>query len=448
MTACASTCRLVGSMKIPVYLRQERIFGGAVVLALTQFGASLAGLIRDRALTRTFPDLDVVDVYLASFRPSDFLFQITVMSALGTVFVPLLAYHRAHRDDAELSRLLSSVIGIGSIVFGAIALLLAFAMPSVAGLFVGFEGESLALYIRFARIALVTNFLFVAGNALGQHLVTVQRYWVYGLTPILYTVGTIAGTVFLTPWYGAYGPMLGTLGGAILFVVIRFAGSIHAGFRPRVTLWHQDLRRMGILMLPRMLALGALQFELLFFDGLASRLPSGAITINAYTRNFQSVAVGVIGIALAQSVFSLLSQTAAKGEWGRYRMYLRKGFMLLLLFTIPAGALLAVAAPVAAWLVHLQHVLPVFTICLALYAVSLPFESVAHLLLRAYYATHRTGIPAVMNVLNGFVAVACSWALVPRFGIYSLAIGYALGQIVQATGLALLLPRTIAQAKR
>lgn len=430
-------------VQLPAIFRQERILGGAFVLALTQFGASVVGLIRDRMLTKTFPGLDVVDVYIAAFRPSDFLFQIAVMAALGTVFVPMLARYHAHRDDRELSKLLSSVIVIGSVVFGVIALLLAFVLPWLARFLVGFKGESLALYVQFARIALLTNFLFVAGNALGQHLVTVQRYWIYGLTPILYTVGTIFGTLVLTPRFGAYGPMLGTLGGAVVYVLLRFFGSLQSGFTPRALLWHPDLLRMGVLMLPRMLALGALQFELLFFDGLASRLPSGAVTINAYTRNFQSVAVGVIGIALAQSVFSLLSQTAAKGEWGRYRIYLKKGLGLLLLFTIPAAVLLATAAPIAAWLVHLQSVLPVFTVCLMVYALSLPFESIAHLLLRAYYATHRTGIPAAMNVLNGIVAVGGAWLLVPRFGIYSLAIGYALGQIVQMTGLAILLPHTL-----
>ena len=54
-------------------------------------------------------------------------------------------------------------------------------------------------------------------------------------------------------------------------------------------------------MLPRMFALGALQLQLLLFDTIASGLDAGSITINAYSRNFQSVLVGVAGIALAQS---------------------------------------------------------------------------------------------------------------------------------------------------
>jgi putative peptidoglycan lipid II flippase len=425
------------------HLGQHRILGGALVLSVTQLAASVAGLLRDRLLAKTFPDLAVVDVYIAAFRPSDLLFQIAIMAGISTVLVPLLARYKANNRRSEMSSLLTSVIAVGSLVFGILALALAIALPRIAPLLVGFEGDSLALYISFARLALLTNFLFVAGNALGQLLITEQRYWVYGITPILYTVGTIVGTIWLTPLVGAFGPIYGTVGGAVAYVLIRLLGACGTGFRMLPRFWHRDLITMGWLMLPRMMALGALQFELLVFDGLASRLPAGAVTINAYARNFQSVVVGAIGIALAQSAFSLLSQAAAREERERFWIYLRKGTGLLLLLSIPAAIGLAFLAPVAAWLVHLTHVLPVFGAAIAIYAVSIPFESVNHLLLRSYYALHRTGIPAVMNVLNGLSAVAVSFALLSRYGVYALAIGFAVGQGIQLLGLAILLPQRV-----
>lgn len=414
---------------------QHRLLGGAFVLAITQFAASLAGLVRDNLLNRTFPGLSTVDVYIASFRPSDLLFQMTIMAGLSTVLVPLLARYKAHGEDHETSRLLSSVTAAGSIVFGVIALLIAVLLPSIASVFVGFQGDDLELYIYCARIALLTNFLFVAGNAFGQYLVTVQKYWVYGITPVLYTLGTILGTVFLTPHFGQAGPILGTLAGAIVYVVFRFVGSIRVGFRFTPVLWHPDLRRMGWLMLPRMLALGTLQFQLLFFDRLASGLDAGAITINANARNFESVLVGVVGIALAQSAFPLLSHAAAKKEWVRFRLYLKKGILSVLSLTIPGAMILVLMAPIAARLVHLQHVFSVFSVALLVYAIAIPFESINHLLLRSFYALHRTTTPAVLSVLNGAVAIVVSWYFVPTMGVYALATGFTVGQVVQVIGL-------------
>lgn len=428
------------------HLSQQRLLGGAFVLAITQFAASLAGLVRDNALNRTFPGLSTVDVYISSFRLSDLLFQITIMAGLSTVLVPLLARYKAHDKHGETSGLLSGVMSAGSLCFGAVALVLALAFPWIAPSLVGFTGHDLDLYVSFGRMALLTNFLFVSGNAIGQYLVTIQKYWIYGITPVLYTLGTIVGTLFLTPYYGEYGPMIGTLAGAVLYVVVRLGGAMYSGFRWTATFWHPDLKTMGWLMLPRMVALGALQLELLVFDAVASGLDAGSVTINSNARNFQSVVVGVVGIALAQSAFPLLSNAVAKKEWDRFRMYLRKGIWTVLALTVPGALALVLLTPVAAHLVHLQRVLPTFAMALGLYAISIPFESLNHLLLRSYYALHKTATPAIMNVVNGTAAIILAWFLVPTYGVYALALSFTAGQIAQAVGLAVMLPRKVKQA--
>ncbi|MDD5041689.1 MAG: lipid II flippase MurJ [Candidatus Peribacteraceae bacterium] len=419
---------------------QHRILGGAAVLAVTQFGASVAGLIRDRLLAQTFPGLSTVDVYIASFRPSDLLFQIFIMAGFSVALVPLLARYHVDRDEREMERLLNGVICISSVGFGLIALMLTALMPWIAPHLTQFTGGDLALYIRFARLALLINFLFVFANAYGQYLLTVQRFWVYGLAPILYTLGTIAGTLWLTPVYGQAGPMLGTVIGAVVCMFARLAALLWRGYRPRFMLWHPDIGQLGLLMIPRMIALAMLYVELLIFDGIASGMPAGSVTVNAYTRNFQSVIIGVSGIALALSIFSLLSQSAAKGEWHRYGVYLRKGILYLLALTIPGAIALVLLTPVAVWLVHLERQAALFSICLTLYAFSIPFESLNHLFSRAYFALKDTTRPAIFNVVNAVVAVAVAWWFAPAIGVFSLPLGYTLGHVVQMAGLALLLP--------
>ena len=419
---------------------QHRILGGAAVLACMQLGASIMGLLRDRTLAKTFPGLDTVDVYIAAFRPSDLLFQMFIMAGFSVALVPLLARHHADNDKDEMNALLNTAMTLGSLVFLALTLTLTLTLTQIAPYLTNFEGASLDLYVRFARIALLTNLLFVLGNAAGQYLITVQKYWVYGLTPILYTLGTICGTIFLTPIFGQFGPIYGTLGGAIVYVLFRGWGIVRLGFRPRPCLWHPEMSQMTKLMLPRMLALGVLQLELLLFDTVASGLEVGSVTINAYARNFQSVAVGVAGIALAQSAFSLLSQAAGKGEQKRFWIYLRKGVSILLALTIPGAVILYFVAPIAASLVSLTHVLPVFSVCLALYCISIPFESLNHLLLRSFYALKHTITPAIFSVINGTLAIVVAWQLAPQYGVYSIAFGFTVGQVVQLVGLAVLLP--------
>lgn len=409
-----------------------------MVLAVTQFGASLAGLIRDRVLAQTFPpgvdQLDVVSVYIAAFRPSDLLFQMLIMSAVGTVLVPMLAKRHVEGGSQETATLLGAAMGVGTFVFGAVAVATAAVLPYIAPWMVDFQGEQLKLYVNFGRIVLLSDLLMVVGSVTGQYLITIQRYWVYGLTPIVYSIGTILGTLWLTPLVGPYGPILGTVLGAILYACWRIAAVCWSGVSLRFRLWHADIREIGWLMVPRMLALGSLQLQLLFFDAFASGLGLGSVTVNAYARNFQSVAVGVIGIALAQSIFSPLSQAHAKGEHGRFAALLKKGGALVVISSIASSVGLVVLAPLAAWLVKITGtpVYSIFLFALTIYAFSIPFESLNHLLLRAFYARKDSLTPAVVSSLSAVIAVTTAWILLPRFGISALGIGFGIGQVVQS----------------
>jgi putative peptidoglycan lipid II flippase len=428
-------------VKFLSFLRSGRIASGVAILGITQFAASLAGLFRDRALTSVFADnLGVVDVYIAAFRPSDLLFQTAIMSAVGTVLVPVLAGYHAKGDRKGMGDVLNGTVGAAALLFGTFALLLGLIFPVIAPSLVQFEGEQLALYVSFGRLALFTNFLFVFGITYGQYLITVQRYWIYGITPVLYTVGTVIGTYAFTPFVGAYGPMAGTILGAVTYVILRFVAVHWRGTGFSLTFWHPDLREIGRLMLPRILSLGAFQFQLLFLDRIASGFPSGAVTINAYARNFQSLLVGIVGIAVAQSVYSVLSQAAARNDAKQFSLYVRRGEMITLLLTVPGAVALVFLTPVAAWLVHLSGVLRVFSVCVLIYAFSIPFESLNHLQLRAFYALRDTFIPALMGVMGGLTAIAVATLASGMYGIYGIAAGYSSGIIIQTIGLWILLP--------
>lgn len=426
-------------MKLRALFNQNRLLGGTFILAITQFGASVAGLLRDRMLNQTFPGLGVQDVYFASFRPSDFLFQACIASALGTVLVPVLASYRAKGDGSQINKLLSATMNLGAVVFGVLGLILALGLPWIAPHLVQFEGEKLEMYIQFGRLALLSNFLFVFGSTLGQHLITEQRYWLYGITPILYTVGTIFGTTVLTPHIGVYGPIVGTVIGAFIYAIVRAADVYATGVRFLPVLWHFEFPGMGTLMLPRVLSLGALQMQLLFFDAFGSGLEQGSIAINAAARNFESVVVGVVGIALAQAVYSPLSQAAAKNDRKLYVYYLKKALLYALVLTVLGAVILVAVAPIAAALVSLRHVLGSFAVALAVYALAIPFESINHLLLRAYYALKDTFLPALSTVIAGITAIVVAWFLLPQYGLYGIAGGFAAGQIVQTLGLGVML---------
>lgn len=418
---------------------QERLAGGAMVLALTSLIASICGFLRDQAFSIMFPldrdPLGVASVYIAAFRPSDLLFQIFVMSCLSVVVVPFLAGHLVSDRKEEMSKLLSSTMIVFGAVFGIIALVMFFLFPSLAPGMVKFQGESLELYIFFGRIALMTNFIFVFGNAVGQYLITVQRYWVYGITPIIWSLGTIFGIYVLSRFLGPMGPIVGTLAGTLIYLVWRTFAAIKSGFsfsfEPGKIL-HRDLRMMGWLVFPRMAALGALQLQLLLLDRLASGLGKQMVALNQFASNFESVIPGIIGIAIAQSAFSLLSKSAAQNNLKLLKQHLRKGIFFNLALSIPGAFALALMSGVAAWLMRLgPGVTVTFIKALLIYCIAIPFESTNHIVLRTFYSLKNTSYPAVSSALSCTIAIITGTYFIGSLGIYSLAIAYVVAQVSQ-----------------
>ncbi len=437
-------------------LSQKRIAGGAFVLAVTQLIASGCGFFRDQAFSVMFPldkdPLGVASVYIAAFRPSDLLFQIFVMSCLSVVLVPFLASHLAHGRREEMNRITTSTMIVFGTIFGTAALIMAFFFPEIAPHMVKFEGESLALYIKFGRIALLTNFLFVFGNTLGQYLISIQRYWVYGITPILWALGTIVGTYFLTPYIGPMGPIVGTVIGTIIYVIVRAIGLIHAGYRFRFNLreiLHPELAHMGLLIIPRMAALGALQLQLLLLDRLASGLGSGMVALNQFASNFESVIPGIVGIAIAQSTFSIFSQSVATKDFATLTRNIRSGILFNLSLAFPGAITLAVLNGLAAWLLHLDaSVSTIFSHALWIYCIAIPFESTNHIILRSFYALKNTLYPAISSAVSCTIAVTAGTLLIPSLGVYALAVAYVIAQVSQTLFLGLSLVKVLRRYSR
>jgi putative peptidoglycan lipid II flippase len=428
-------------------LSRERIAGGALVLALLQVSASVVGFLRDQAFSIMFPidqdPIGVASVYIAAFRPSDLLFQVTVMSCLSVVLVPFLSGHIAHKRREDVYALLSSTMVIFGLLFGLIALIAAIFFHALAPLFVAFEGETLELYIRYGRIALFTNFLFVFGSALGQLLIAEQRYWIYGLTPVVWGLSTVLGIYLLTPMIGNDGPMVGTVIGTLFYVALRFSAAKKLGYQvvlPRFGL-HSDLSSMGLLIVPRMLALGATQLQFLLLDTVASGMGTEFIALNQFARNFESLIPGIVGISLAQAAFSPLSQSAAKGDRLVFLGQLKRSMALSTALSLPGAVALVALAGVGAWLIRLSpEITPLFITCLTVYAVAIPFECANHTLLRSFYAVKNTAFPAFSSVLSCIAAVGVGYSFAVAYGVIALAFAYVAAQITQSLVLALLIP--------
>jgi len=419
---------------------------GVAILSALFFVSYVLGLVRDRTFAQTFGAGTELDAYIAAFRLPELLFDVLVEAGLAAPFIPILL--RLRRTDPEASdrfarTILSAsvaVMGIGSLV------LFVFADATTSLVAPGFDGAQRELYTSLFRMMLVTQVLFAASLTLGQVLLAEQRYFWYAVAPLLYNAGIIVGTVALSGRIGIYGPAVGAILGALIHLGSRFVGL--RGSRLRIG-WEWELRTPSVrefarLMAPKMVAQPVEPTVFLFFTNVASGLAAGSVTVVDYARNFAGAPVTLIGVAYAVAAFPTLSSAYAAQDRAGFLGLLRSTALSIAVLTVGAAIALAVLGELVIGTLigggrFDAHDVALTATVLSVFALSVPLESLAHLLSRAIYATHDTLLQVLASLAGLGISVVATLILLPNLQILAIPAGFTIGQAVKVVLLCLAL---------
>lgn len=426
---------------------------GSAILAGTTFLSYALGLVRDRLFAQTFGAGTSLDSYNAAFLVPDFIFNVLVASGIAAAAVPLFM-ELQRRNKSEAYAYMSSLLSVAVASMVVVALIIAVFAPSLSSLVApGLPHESQALVAHLMRILALSPILFAASNALGALLVAERRFFCYGLSPVLYNVGIIVGTLFLAPTWGVVGVAWGTVLGALLHLLTRFAEVWWVGERLRFSwrmapsLW----RRTLTLMAPKMIGHPVELVTFWVFTSLASHLAVGSITTLNFARNFQSVPVSLLGIAMATAVFPALSEAALASKIQLLALVRRTAVLIMAVSALAAVVLFVIRYPLIQLLLgggkFDDDAVARTALVLGVFCLSIPTESVSHLLARAFYATQHTLTPVLLGVLNLGIAGGLAFLLMDEMGIVALPLAYFMGSLLKTGGLYFLLQRRMSSAQ-
>jgi len=426
---------------------------GSIVLGVTTLGSYGAGLLRDRILAHSFGAGTSLDIYNAAFLVPDFLFNFLVASGIAAAAVPLFT-ELYKRNRTHAYQYMNSLI------------LVAVALMTVTGLFImlcapwlsfivapGLNAEGRTQAIQLMRIVALSPILFAISNALGALLIAQKRFTWYGFSPIFYNVGIIGGALLLAPTMGIVGVAYGTVVGAGLHLIVRLIDALATGWRPHLA-WHwhaPEMKRTLQLMLPKMVGHPVELVTFWVFTTLASLLASGSITVLNFARNFQSVPVSILGIAMATAVFPALSEAALTSPAELKRLFKRTTRTILFASVGAAVLVFVIRRPLVALLLgggaFNSDAVARTALTLGFFCLSIPTESLSHLFARAFYATKNTLIPVIFSVISLITAGATAYVLISKVGIIGLPLGFFFGSLIKAVGLWLVFLKRLDQKK-
>ncbi len=421
---------------ISLYFNRKTFFKGSAVLAFTALLSNLLGLLRDRLLAHHFGAGAALDAYNAAFIMPNLLLNIFVAGALTAAFVPIFSGLISKDRRQEAAEFANSVLNSSILIILITGLAVFIFAPQLSRWVVpGFTPESKVLFVNLTRLLLLSPLIFAISNALGNILVSEERFFWYGISPSLYNIGIIGGVIFLAGRFGIYGAIIGVIGGALLHLISRLIGLInyYLRYRPKIKI-DEHFKKYIRLMLPRMAGQPIEQVMFLGFTIIASTIGTGAIVALNFANNFQTVPVAIIGVTFALTAFPVLSKIAARNN--------RKDFIGETIFT--AKAILLTTVPVAVFMYFFsrpiiailigggafdQHAISVTAATLAVFTPSIVTESVNHLLARAFYALKNSAIPTLISLGGLIITLAGGYFAVEKLGISGLALGFLFGSI-------------------
>lgn len=413
--------------------------GASLILIVTLFFSNLLGVLRDHYLTQKIPT-DTLSVYYAAFRIPDLIFNILILGAISAAFIPVFSSLISNKKDEVAWKVANSVINLAIIALIICCIILALVMPYLIPLFVpGFDKEAQNLTIRLARIMLASPVFFGLSYIFGAILNSFKRFMVYSLAPLIYNVTIILGTIFFADNIGIFGVALAVVAGAFLHMLIQIPIAIKLGWRWRLFLDLKNtyVRKIGVLMIPRAIGLGANQILLLVFTGIASVLGGSAIAIYNLADNIQTMPMVVFGTSFAMAIFPTLAESYSQNDNQKFSYYFTKTLRSILFFMVPMvlGVVL-LRAQIVRLILGSGHFGWQQTIdtanTLGYFAIALVFTSTIPLFARAFYALHNTKVPMVATVVTVFLSIIAGSLLSPTMGVVGLALAYSIGSFFNA----------------
>ncbi len=407
--------------------KSKTIFSAAFILVVTALTSRVLGLLRDRLLAGRFGAGDKLDIYFTAFRLPDLVFNIIIVGAISSVFIPIFTEY-FHKDDKEAWQLTNNVLNLVLLFLMALVVVLIIFAPFIISLIApGFSGAKREMTILLTRIMFLSPILLGVSSIFSAVLQYFHRFLIYSLAPIVYNIGIIIGILFFVPKFGLVGLAWGVVLGALLHVLIQLPSTIYSGFRwqPIFNIFHTGVRKIIKLMIPRTIGIAGDQINFLVITAIASTLVSGSIAVFNLANNLQYVSIGIFGIAFATAVFPSLSRAFAKKENDSFSKDFSSTFSRVLFLIIPLSVLFFI---LRAQIVRVILGTGAFgwvdtrltAAALGIFSISIFAQSLIPLVSRAFYACRDTKTPVLISLASIFLNIIFSFLFVWLLGSVSI----------------------------
>jgi putative peptidoglycan lipid II flippase len=420
------------------------------LISLTSFLSYVIGFLRDKILAYYFGTSIQTDIYNAAFVIPDAVFNMFIASALTAAFLPVFTEY-LKKDKEEAFKIANTMLTVSTIFVASISALLFFFMDEITPLIFSSDEMNAATLQNIStmtKLLLPLPLIFAISNTLGNILMSYKHFFSYSISPILYNLGIITGILIFHKEYGIYSAATGAVIGAIFHCLIRIIDMFHTEFRPvkSLNIKLKGFKEILTLMIPRSFSLIASSINTVIYASIGTKILIGSFAAYNFARNIQSFAVSLFGIAFSTAIFPFLTASLSENDKESFTKDIQKTIQRILFFTVPSMTGMMILAPEIISLLlgggqFDENSINLTSGILFFFAISIPFESLTHILTRSFYALKNTLTPMYINLISIAINIIITLKIATKYGVNWFSLGFTISFIVQVLLLAIFLKK-------
>lgn len=326
-------------------MKPIRLMTGFFTVGVWTLLSRVLGFVREVMILSLIGPGPLMDAFVAAFRLPNMFRRFFAEGAFNAAFVPMFS-KRLEADEGAAEFAQNAFSGL----FFVVTILTALGMIFMPGL-VWVTAEGFAedgrfdLTVGFGRIVFPYILCMSLAALFSGILNATGRFAVAAAAPVLLNIFVITALTFAAI---SGGSAITWLVWAIPFagiaqLVLTWRAAAQAGFslRPKRPRWSKDMRDLVVIALPAALASGVMQINLVVGQLVASQYENAVSWLFAADRLYQ-LPLGVVGIAVGVVLLPELSRRLQAGDDAGAKSALSRAAEISLALTIPSAIALIV----------------------------------------------------------------------------------------------------------
>lgn len=408
-------------------IKKNKIVGATLLLMGVAFASKIIGFIRVQFIGYYFGTSHEADAFIMAFTIPTLLLTISG-GALSAALIPMIIRLRNQGEVVRLKSLIGSMFSLTTLIMVGVTVVLYLFLEPFTGLYAGGKSaEEQASVLGMLKI-IVPAFIAIGLISLFSSILNAYKhYFIPSLGPIFYSLGIIIAIVFFSEAYGIESLMVGMAIGIMLHLIFAFAAIIakKVTLSPKI-IWNNDIKKVGILIVPFFISIGAFQLNTLVDRMMAFSLEDGSVVALNMGYTVNQLPLSIFVGAMVLPLFPMIADKISNQDLDGTKELLSRSYRLLGILLLPVmGAFIFLAQPIITILFlrgafDLESV-RITSLALIFYSFTLLPFAMRDVITRAFYSLQDTWTPVINSVILVAINITLMLILVPKFGIIGVA---------------------------